>query len=231
MNHHINIVRIRTVAFALNALKEKVVFVGGATVSLYANRPVLEIRITDDVDVLIEILNYKKRTELEGKLRDIGFLNDIESGIVCRYKIQGIIVDIMPTEDATVGFNNRWYKEGFENSVDYKIDATCNIKILKIPYFIATKLEAFKGRGKNDGRTSQDFEDIVFVLENRENIWQELYKTEGSINTYLKNEFTDLLNKKYLHEWIDCHVERASIPATNLIIEEMKKFVSKVNSI
>jgi predicted nucleotidyltransferase len=231
MNHHINIVRIKAVANALNALKEKVVFVGGATVSLYANRPVLEIRITDDVDVLIEILNYKKRTQLERKLSDIGFLNDVESGIICRYKIQGIIVDIMPTEGTYVGFSNIWYPEGFENSVDYKIDDNCTIKILKIPYFIATKLEAFKGRGKNDGRTSQDFEDIVFVLENRENIWQELFKTEGNIKTYLKNEFTELLNKRYLHEWIDCHVERASLPATNLIIDEMKKFISKVNGV
>ncbi len=49
MSHHTNIVRIKAVADALAELKEKVVFVGGATISLYPDRPVLEVRPTDDV--------------------------------------------------------------------------------------------------------------------------------------------------------------------------------------
>lgn len=65
MSHHVNIVRIKAVANALDTLKEKVVFVGGATISLYPDKPVLEVRPTDDVDVIIEILNYKNRVELE----------------------------------------------------------------------------------------------------------------------------------------------------------------------
>lgn len=227
MDHHTNILRIKAVANALNSLNEKVVFIGGATVSLYVNRPVMEIRPTDDVDVIIEILNYKERAELEERLRKIGFSNDIDSGIVCRYKIHGIVVDIMPTNDPSIGFSNKWYQEGFENSVDYKIDEYCSVKILDAPYFIATKIEAFKGRGKNDGRTSQDFEDIVFVLENRESIWKEINELEGDISTYLKNEFKELLKNKYLAEWIDSHVERVSPPATYIILDEIKNFVSR----
>ena len=61
MNHHINIVRIKAVANALKELNEKVVFVGGATISLYADKPVMEIRPTDDIDVIIEVLNYYDR--------------------------------------------------------------------------------------------------------------------------------------------------------------------------
>jgi hypothetical protein len=34
----------------------------------------------------------------------IGFTNDIDSGIVCRYKIRGIVVDVMPTDDPSIGF-------------------------------------------------------------------------------------------------------------------------------
>ena len=58
MNHQTNIVRIKAVANALRKLNEKVVFVGGATISLYPDRAVFEVRPTDDVDVIIEILNY-----------------------------------------------------------------------------------------------------------------------------------------------------------------------------
>jgi hypothetical protein len=46
MSHHVNIVRIKVVANALDTLKEKVVFVGGATISLYPDKPVLEVRPT-----------------------------------------------------------------------------------------------------------------------------------------------------------------------------------------
>lgn len=226
MSHHTNIVRIKAVANALNDLKEKVVFVGGATISLYPDRAVFEVRPTDDVDVIIEILNYVDRAKLEEKLRSIGFSHDIESGIICRYKIQGIIVDIMPINDPSIGFTNIWYPEGFEKAVDYEVDERTIIKILSAPYFVATKLEAHKGRGKNDGRTSQDFEDIVYVLENRESIWEEMDNSDKSVKEYLQSEFKILLKNPNLFEWIDSHVERGSPPATYIIIDKIKTFTA-----
>ncbi|RYD81575.1 MAG: hypothetical protein EOP53_06005, partial [Sphingobacteriales bacterium] len=162
MNHSRNILRIKAVNAALGRLNEKVVFAGGATVSLYADRAGFDVRQTDDVDVIIEILNYKDRAKLEERLRAIGFEHDTLSNIVCRYKIQGIKVDIMPTSDDSIGFRNIWYPEGFAEAIDFMIDANMSVKILSPPYFIATKFEAFKGRGKNDGRTSHDFEDIIY---------------------------------------------------------------------
>lgn len=224
MNHHTNTVRIKAVAYALDNLKEKVVFVGGATISLYPDRQVFEVRPTDDVDVIIEIFSYFERAELEEKLRAIGFSHDIESGVVCRYKIEGIIVDIMPTNDPSIGFTNIWYPDGFKEAVNYVIDDRCSVKILSAPYFIATKLEAHKDRGEGDGRTSQDFEDIVYVLENRKSIWEEMNNSEESLRNYLRAEFQNLLNNPDILEWIDCHVERGSPPATYLILEELKAF-------
>ena len=38
MPHHINITRIKAVAGLLKALQQEIVFVGGATVSLYADK-------------------------------------------------------------------------------------------------------------------------------------------------------------------------------------------------
>ena len=46
MSHQTNTVRIKAVANALDSLKEKVVFVGGATISLYPDQPVFEVRHT-----------------------------------------------------------------------------------------------------------------------------------------------------------------------------------------
>lgn len=226
MSHHTNTVRIKAVAKALDNLKEKVVFVGGATISLYPDQPVFEVRPTDDVDVIIEILNYSDRTGLEEKLRSIGFSHDIESGVICRYRIQGIVVDIMPTNDPSIGFTNIWYPEGFENAINYEIDERSVVKILSAPYFIATKLEAHKDRGQNDGRTSQDFEDIIYVLENREVIWEEINNSSENLKNYLLTEFRNLLKNPNIFEWIDCHVERGSPPASYFIMEALEKFTA-----
>jgi len=219
MSHSTNITRIKAVNNALGTLKDKVVFVGGATVSLYPDRRFFETRVTDDVDVIVEIINYQGRAELEEKLRSLGFAHDIESSVVCRYKIQGIVVDIMPTDDPSIGFNTKWYPEGFQQAIDYAIDADNTVKILTAPYFIATKLEAFNDRGQGDGRTSHDFEDVVFVLENRSSIWEEMKNLEGEIKEYLLAEFTKLLDNTHIFEWIDSHVERGSPPASYSILQ------------
>lgn len=225
MSQHTNIVRIKAVANSLGDLREKVVFVGGATVALYASREVFEVRPTDDVDVIIEILNYKDRVLLEETLRNLGFMHDISSGIVCRYIIDKITVDIMPTDDTSIGFSNKWYPEGFRKAIEYKIDEHLQIRILTPPYFIATKMEAYKGRGEGDGRTSHDFEDIVYVLEQRAQIWDEFKSADDQVQQYLKTEFNALLRNRNIFEWVDCHVERATVPATKRIIDSMKLFV------
>ncbi len=224
MSHQVNKTRIKAVANALGPLKEKVVFVGGSTVSFYSNRQAFETRPTEDVDVIVEILNYSQRTNLEERLRSVGFTHDIDSGIACRYLINNLIVDIMPTEDTSIGFNTKWYSEGFKKAIDYNIDDDITINILSPPYFVATKIEAFKNRGNGDGRTSKDFEDIVYILENRSEIWNEMMEADGEIKEFLITEFKKLYSNPNLLEWIDSHVERASPPSTYYIMDEIKKF-------
>lgn len=138
MSHSVNVLRLKAVSKALYNLQTQVVFVGGATVSLYADRKAEEVRPTDDVDILIEIWAYKDYAAIEKKLRSLGFENDTESGIIGRYKIQGIIVDVMVTDESVIGFTNKWYRDGFKNSIDCIVDEDCNIKIFTAPYFIAS---------------------------------------------------------------------------------------------
>lgn len=223
MNHHTNTVRIKAVANLLGDLKDKVVFVGGAILSFYSSRKTFEVRPTDDVDVIIEILNYAQRAEMEDKLRSRGFVNDVTSGVICRWQIEKITVDIMPTDDPSIGFGNMWYPEGYKTAINYVIDERCSVRILDSPYFLATKFEAFKNRGNHDGRTSHDFEDITYVLENRQEIWHEIEASSSDVKEYLLAEVRDLVNNPNILEWIDCNVERASPPATYYIYEKLKE--------
>lgn len=88
MHHYTNLVRIKAVANAINPLNKKIVFVGVAAVSLYADNISLNVRPTEDVDVIVEVLDYTEFSQFEDKLRQIGFQNDILSGIICRYTIE-----------------------------------------------------------------------------------------------------------------------------------------------
>ncbi len=206
MSRLINITRIKAIAGILEALKQDVVFVGGATVSLYADGAGSESRPTDDVDVVIELASYNGYAELDELLRKVGFENEVASGVICRYKVQGIIVDIMPTQPEVIGFSNKWYPEGFLEAVTIQLDEQY-VKIFSLPYFIASKLEAFKGRGENDYRFSSDFEDIVYVLENNDDVERQIINAPDTVLQYLKNEFRKLLNDSNLEEGLYAHLE------------------------
>lgn len=206
MSRRENILRIKIVYKALEELANHVIFAGGATVSLYADRPATEVRPTEDVDIVVEVISYADYTALESKLRAKGFTNDRDSGIICRYRIQGIVVDVMPTSEDILGFSNKWYADAFKYAEGIQLDE-CNLKIFSAPFFIATKIEAFKSRGKGDGRTSSDFEDIVFLLNNRTTIWIEMENAQPELNQYLKNEFCLLAKNPDLQEWISCHLD------------------------
>lgn len=230
MSHRENITRIKAVYNALEELKREVVFVGGATVSLYTDRKGEEVRPTNDIDILIELLNYKGYQQLEDKLREKGFTNDQESKIICRYKIHDIVVDVMPTSEEILGFSNKWYKQGFASAMDYQLEPEGNedyiIRVFKPEYFIAAKLEAFNNRGKGDGRTSSDFEDIVYLLNNRTTIWQELLNTDEEVRDYLYVVFTELINNAYLDEWIGANMEFSERGRTKFVIDNIKQFVN-----
>lgn len=185
INHVQNLTRIKAVYNALGELAPKTIFAGGAVVSLYADRPYDDTRPTDDIDIVVELIDYNGYATMEDKLRKKGFVNDIQSKVICRYKINGIVVDVMPVSEKVLGFSNKWYAPGFKQAIDFEIDKQHTVKIFPVTYFIASKLEAFKSRGKNDGRTSSDFEDIVFVLNNRNTIWTELQKADKAVKQYL----------------------------------------------
>jgi predicted nucleotidyltransferase len=185
-----------------------------------------EVRPTDDVDVVVEIAAYKNFAMVEDKLRNIGFENDIQSKIICRYKYQGLVVDIMPTGEKVLGFSNKWYAPGFKQAIDFEIDKQHIVKIFPVAYFIASKLEAFKNRGKNDGRVSSDFEDIVFVFNYRNAIWKELEAADKIVKKYLKDEFKKLMAGSYFNEWIAAHLGYNDRQKADFITDRLKEFIT-----
>lgn len=226
MSHQENTTRIKVVHNALGELAGRFFFVGGATVSLYTDRMADEVRPTDDVDILIELTGRVDYAVLEEQLRSKGFINDVASGVICRYKIKGVTVDVMPTSETILGFTNRWYAAGVKNGISVNLDENTAIRIFDSIHFLASKIEAFKSRGGNDGRWSTDFEDIVYLLNNRSSIWLELRECGEPVLSYLREEIKALLENKYLDEWIGCHLEFSEQKRGAYIIGSLSEFIT-----
>lgn len=75
-----------------------------------------EVRPTDDVDCIIELSSYHSYAELEERIRKLGFENDTSPRApIDRWLWEGIKIDIMPTEESILKFNNKWYKSGLSD--------------------------------------------------------------------------------------------------------------------
>lgn len=180
-------------------------FVGGSVTELYAtDSAATEVRPTDDVDCVIELVSYSNLNDLEEKLRKLKFTNDRVSGVICRWKYAGLQVDIMPDDVSILGFSNEWYQKGMTHTLDYTFNDGTVIRYFESAYFLASKFVALNDRGGNGWRGSSDFEDIIYVLDNRTNLLDELKTTDKEVVTFLKSEYKKLLSKSNLEELIAC---------------------------
>ena len=164
-----NLQMIEFAAKSLAHLCDKVVFLGGTTTELLiTDSASMDIRSTYDVDVITKITPRSNFQRFEEELRHLGFKNDIsEDAVICRWTLDNLILDVMPADSEILGFSNRWYNDAIDNAEKYQLTQELTINLITPQYFIATKLEAFEGRGNNDYFGSRDLEDIIAVINGR----------------------------------------------------------------
>ena len=206
-NKVINLSLVAQVAEGLKELKDKMVFIGGAVISLYTDDPSAdEIRPTSDIDMTINLANYAEWAKMQERLAELKFYPDPQGQSICSYKYQDIAIDIMPAEDSSIGISNKWYKPGFKNLQKVQLEENVDIKILPAPYFLATKLEAFKDRGKNDFYGSHDFEDIIYLIDNRTRIVCEILEADEEVKQFIRTELTAIKNHNQSDEILAMHI-------------------------
>jgi hypothetical protein len=190
-----NLDQLIAAAELLRPLLNELVFVGGCVTGLLitdaaAGSP----RTTLDVDAIAEITSYAAYTEFGDRLRALGFGEDTsEDAPLCRWRHHQTILDVMPLNENILGFANRWYKAAMESSVTKRLTADLEIRVVTAPYFIATKLEAFKGRGKGDFLGSHDLEDLVSVVDGRDTLATEIRAESAELRTYIQARIKRLL--------------------------------------
>lgn len=188
-----------TIASNLPAqLKDQVVFLGGSVVSLLITDEAFGgIRTTRDVDLIVDVAGRSGFHTVEELLRKAGFSQILadDPPIICRWRINSVIVDVMPCDEQILGFSNKWYKEAIKNYSLVNLAGT-EIRVVSAPYFIATKIEAFLGRGNNDFFGSPDMEDIITVLDGRSEVISEIKSSNRNLQAYIVKHFISWLQNK-----------------------------------
>ena len=201
--HDQNLAMLEVIASSLGDLLNEVTFVGGCTTILLVDVAAFGgVRQTEDVDVIVDVASRLDYEKLSKKLRAKGF-SESREGPTCRWLFGAgdseIMLDVMPDSEEVLGYANRWYADAMANANKHKLPSGLEIDVVNPGYFLATKFEAFLGRGKNYYAGSKDIEDIVFVLENRTDLVRELFDYPQEVRSYLGEQARALLNDDFLN--------------------------------
>jgi predicted nucleotidyltransferase len=123
--HQANIDKMVTVALALSPILDRVVFIGGAVAGLLITDKVIgDVRVTKDVDIIIEVASFAGFAAIEEQLRTLGFRNDLSEGApTCRYLIHDIPVDVLAPDGSQWGFETRWYAAAVRSATLHTLTA------------------------------------------------------------------------------------------------------------
>ncbi|MGA2183476.1 MAG: hypothetical protein ABSH47_10635 [Bryobacteraceae bacterium] len=134
----------------------------------------------------------------------------------------------MPLDEKILGFSNRWYRAAMESSVAVRLSADLEIRAVTAPFFIATKLEAFRGRGKGDFRGSHDLEDLVSVVDGRDILVSEVRAERNELRAYIQAEIKTLLATGGFLDGLPGYLlpDAASQSGINIVLKRLRDLAS-----
>lgn len=211
-------------------LADELVFLGGCATGLLITDPAAPpLRVTRDVDAIVHVASRADYYQLCRKLRARGFREDMsDEAPLCRWIAENVVLDVMPTDSRILGFSNKWYATAIENSEERRLSNGRCIRMVSAPYFLATKLEAFDGRGRGDYLASHDIEDIVAVLDGRREIVQEIERAPPALVKELSDRFQKLSKERRFIDAVSGHMptDGASQARVSTILETIKNIAS-----
>jgi hypothetical protein len=223
-----NIERALSLIRELEEMAEEVVVAGGAAVGLLITDPANPtVRPTQDMDVIVQVINRADYYSFQERLQAKGFQETMDSEFVGRFVKGRMLLDVMPTDKSIFGSSNRWYVDAFNNAPNLVIDDV-KFKLISGPYFLGTKIEAFYSRGSGDFLTSHDIEDCILLIDGRPEIVEEIRNADVEIKKYLVNTFSKLLEDDDFLESISGHLftDEASQGRQPIIIDRLKEIAS-----
>mgnify|MGYP005811252333 CR=1 FL=1 len=201
-NTQINRLVTKKIALALAELNEQVVYVGGAVVSLYVDDPAADdVRPTKDLDLTMKIASLSELESIRQSLSEKGFVQSALDSVVCRFRYDDVLVDVMATVPIGWAPGNRWFEQGLDQAISKELEEI-TIRILPLPYFLATKFDAFFDRGVKDLWASHDYEDIVYLFNHVTDISEQILNSDKVVKQYLRECGNQILGNRSFQEAI-----------------------------
>jgi hypothetical protein len=115
--------------------------------------------------------------------------------MICRWRHpeRGIVLDAVPIREDLAGFSGQWLSAAVRDPAHVRLPSGLAIRAVRPPWLIATKLEAFQDRGQSDCLTSRDFEDIITLVDGREELLRELRELPAEAQQYVREETAAIL--------------------------------------
>lgn len=132
------------------------------------------------------------------------------------------MLDVLPIDGSFLGFRSQWFNEAVETCDTCEIEPGLNIRVINPVYFVATKLEAFRDRGKQDFLASRDLEDILTVINGRMELVDEIRSSEGPVRKFLRSAFASLLGDPRFLESIPGHLNPEP-QRTSIVIDRLRQ--------
>jgi len=220
-------------AHALGPLGDELVFLGGcATALLITDAASPPVRVTRDVDVIAEVAKAVEYHELEKRLRERGFeVDSSKDAPICRWSGHGILLDVMPTDERILGFGNIWYRSAVSSSTPYRLPSGARIRLIDSVHFIATKLEAFAGRGEKDFVMSHDLEDVICVVDGRPEIEREITDSAPEMQSYIGGCLRSFLADPRFSDALPGHLpgDTGSQARLPMLMEKLKRLARQMS--
>jgi hypothetical protein len=186
----------------------EIAFVGGATIELWiTDTAAPPPRVTKDVDVVVEVTSRLRWHQFEERMRAHGLRHDTSSMVICRWRAgtpgDELLVDLMPSDASILGFNNRWQRPALDHARTLALPSGMEIRAIPPPFLIATKLEAWNGRGSGDHLRSHDLEDLIGVVDGRAEILEEVGDAPAELRSFIAKEIEQLLGEQRFTDLVD----------------------------
>jgi hypothetical protein len=209
-----NVAMVEIVAARLGALREQVTFVGGCAAALLIPDPTLPpIRPMRDVSVVVEVATLADYHRLEADMATGGFQRDFREGVpICCWRLGEGVLDLMPSYKDVLGFANRWYPLAVRTADRIALPSGAEIRLIRAPVFIATKLEALLERGAGDFLMSHDLGDALVIVDGRDGLLAEFASLDPELARFVAQALAKLLATPKFGNYLPGHLpgDRAS---------------------
>jgi len=187
-------------------------FLGGSVLSLLVNDPDVDaIRVTKDVDVIVDVRTRREFHREERELEERGFRHDTSEGApICRWIVDGISVDVLPVREEVLGWRSRWFEEALASAKTLEVGGM-PVRVISAPFFVALKLEAFEDRGDGDFMFSTDFEDVICLFNGRKGIVEEI-ASDADVGPGIAKKFSGYVSCGDLEDAVLGFVQSESDP-------------------